>query len=116
MDNAKQLVWVGSSLEDLKAFPKDVQREIGFVLYRTQIGKHHHSIKPLKGFSGVMEIAISHDKDAYRTVYAIKLGMKVYVLHAFKKKSKTGIKTPKRDIEIIRQRLQWARQLAKEDK
>jgi phage-related protein len=93
-----------------------VQQEVGFVLYRAQIGQYHHNIKPLKGFSGVMEIVSSHDKDAYRTVYAIKLGKKIYVLHAFKKKSKTGIKTPKKEIDIIRQRLQWAKQLAKEDK
>jgi len=111
----KSITWMGSSLEDLKEFPRDVQREVGFALYRTQIGKHRHSVKPLKGFSGVMEIVSSYASDTYRTVYAIKLGKRIYVLHAFKKKSKKGIKTPKPEIEIIKQRLKRAKELAKEE-
>ncbi len=97
----------------MKKFPREVQREVGFALYRAQIGKHHQNIKPLKGFSGVMEISSSHDSNAYRTVYAVKLGETVYVLHAFKKKSKKGIKTPKRELDIIKKRLQRAKELSK---
>lgn len=113
--NYKSITWIGSSLEDLKKFPRDIQREVGFVLYRVQIGKHHHSVKPLKGLSGVMEIVSSYASDTYRTVYAIKLGKRIYVLHAFKKKSKKGIKTPKPEIAIIKQRLRSAKELAKEE-
>lgn len=112
----KSIIWLGSSLKDLKKFPRDVQRDVGFALYRAQIGKRHHGVKPIKTLDGVMEIVSSYATDTYRTVYAIKLGEKVYVLHAFKKKSKKGIKTPKSEITIIRQRLQRAKELAEEDK
>lgn len=59
----KSIIWLGSSLEDLKKFPRDVQRDVGFVLYRAQIGKHHHSVKPLKGLNGVMEIVSFYATD-----------------------------------------------------
>ena len=111
----KSVTWMGSSLEDLKTFPRDVQRDVGFALYRAQIGKQHHNVKPLKGLSGVMEIVSPYAKDTYRTVYTVKLGKRIYVLHAFQKKSKKGIKTPKHEIEIIKQRLRWAKELAKEE-
>ena len=78
-------------------------------------GEKHHKAKPLKGFDGVFEIVSSFQTDAYRAVYAIKLGNRIYVLHTFKKKSKKGIKTPKPDLEIIKQRLQEARMLVKEE-
>jgi phage-related protein len=62
--------------------------------------------KPLRGLgSGVFEIAMAYRTNAYRTVYAVRLGAAVWVIHAFQKKSKAGIKTPKQDIELIRQRL-----------
>jgi len=114
-DKYKSIRWMGSSLEDLKKFPRDVQRDVGFALYRVQIGKHHHSIKPLKGLDGVMEIVSPYATDTYRTVYAIKLGKRIYVLHAFKKKSKKAITTPKPDMEVIKQRLKRAKELAKEE-
>ena len=110
----KPVIWIASSLKDLKKFPEDVQDEIGYILYQVQIGESHRKIKPLKGFPGVMEIVSVYDKDTYRTVYAIKLGDEIYVLHAFKKKSKKGIRTPKEEIEVIRQRLKIAKEIAKE--
>ena len=93
-----------------------VKDEIGYALFIAQKGKKHHKSKPLKGFNGIFEIVSSYQKDAYRAVYTIKLGNKIYVLHAFKKKSKKGIKTPKRDIELIRKRLHKAQILAKEER
>jgi phage-related protein len=78
------------------------------------IGKKHHKTKPLKGFDGVMEIVSDYDKDTYRGVYAYKLGDDIYMLHAFKKKSRKGIKTPKDEIEIIKQRLKRTNEIAKE--
>lgn len=110
----RPVIWIGSSLKDLKKFPEDVQDEIGYILYQVQIGEHHGKIKPLKGFRGVMEIVSDYDKDTYRAVYAIKLGDEIYVLHAFKKKSKKGIRTPKEEIEVIKQRLKIAKEIAKD--
>ncbi len=110
----KPIIWIGSSLKDLKKFPKEVQREIGYALYRAQIGKKHHNTKPLKGFDGIMEIISDYDKDTYRGVYAYKLGDYIYMLHTFKKKSKKGIKTPKEEIKIIKQRIVRAKEIEKE--
>ena len=112
----KSVIWIGSSLEDLKDFPEAVQDEIGYALYQAQIGKLYHTAKPLKGIHGVIEIVSNFYKDTYRAVYAIKLGDRIYVLHAFKKKSKHGIKTPKQDIDVIQTRLKIAQALAKETK
>lgn len=110
----RKAVWVGSSLKDLKKFPEAVKDEVGFILYLAQIGEHHKNIKSLTGFrGGIMEIKSDYDKDTYRAVYAAKLGDEIYVLHAFKKKSKKRIKLPKEDIEVIRQRLIRAQELAK---
>ena len=115
----RQVIWIGSSLKDLKAFPEDVKDEIGYILYLVQNKEHHPNIKPLKGFSGgVMEIKTDYDKDTYRTVFASQLGNEIYVLHEFKKKSKRGIKTPKEELEVITQRLKRAQEIAtnKKDK
>jgi phage-related protein len=111
----KEVVWIGSSLEDLKKFPESVKDEVGFALHRAQEGKKHHRAKPLKGFNGVFEIVSSFQSDTYRAVYGIKIGKKLYVLHAFKKKSKSGIKTPKPDLDLIKRRLKEAQRLEKEE-
>ena len=88
-----------------------MQRDFGQALFTAQAGGVDPAAKPLKGFKGamVMEIVNSHRKDAYRTVYTVKLGDIVFVLHAFQKKSKTGIKTPKENIDLINQRLALVR-------
>lgn len=108
----KPIIWISSSLKDLRKFPNEVQREFGYALYRAQINKKHHKTKPLRGFDGVMEIVSDYDKDTYRGIYAYKLGEDIYVLHSFKKKSKRGIKTPKEEIEVIKQRLKIAKEIA----
>ena len=72
--------------------------------------------KPFKGLgSGVLEIALRYATDAYRVIVAIQLGNKIYVLHAFQKKSKQGIATPQQDIEVIRQRYRQAQEMAKDE-
>lgn len=109
----KPTVWVGTSLEDLKEFPNQVQREVGYALYQAQIGEKHHKTKPLKGFSGVMEIVSNYATDTYRAVYATKIGDAIYVLHTFQKKSKRGVRTPKKEIDLILRRLKMAQELAK---
>ena len=110
----RPVIWIGSSLKDLKKFPEHVQDEIGYILYQVQIGESHRKIKVLKGFTGVIEIVSDYDKDTYRAVYAIKLGHEIYVLHAFKKRSKKGIRTPKEETEVIKQRFKRAKEIAKE--
>ena len=98
---------MGSSREDLKSFPEQVRRDIGHALYAAQQGETDPAAKPMKGFGGanVMEIVDRHDTNAYRAVYTVKFAGRIYVLHAFQKKSKTGMETPQKDIELIRQRL-----------
>lgn len=113
-EREREIIWIGSSLEDLREFPDEVRREIGFALDRAQRVLKHRKAKPLKGFSGVFEIVSDYDKDTYRAVYAVKLGDEIYVLHCFQKKSTRGIKTPKKEIDLIRRRLKIAQDLAKE--
>ncbi|HET8656737.1 MAG TPA: type II toxin-antitoxin system RelE/ParE family toxin [Longimicrobiaceae bacterium] len=103
-------VWVGSSLEDLKAFPREVQRVMGFAIRTAQEGGKHPDAKPMKGFKGasVLEIVEDHDGDTYRAVYTVRFDDALYVLHAFQKKSKKGIATPKHELDRIRARLKEA--------
>ncbi len=98
---------MGSSREALRNFPEQVRRDIGQALYAAQQGDTDPAAKPLKGFGGarVMEIVDRHDKNAYRAVYTTQFAGRIYVLHAFQKRSKRGIATPKKEIELIRQRL-----------
>ena len=108
----KTIVWIGSSLNDLKEFPEDVHDIMGYALYLAQTGGKHQSAKPLKGFGGaeVLEITNDYDGDTYRAVYTVKSGDTVYVLHAFQKKSKKGIATPQQDIKLIQERLKRAQE------
>lgn len=110
MNEMKPLAWIGSSLKDLRAFPEDVKDVLGFALHIAQIGEKHEAAKPLAGFggSGVLEVIDDHDGDTYRAVYTVRFSTAVYVLHAFQKKAKRGIATPKSDIELIRKRLEVA--------
>jgi phage-related protein len=106
----KPAYWIASSKKDLRAFPRAVQREIGRALRIVQLGGKHESAKSLKRFkgAGVLEIVEDHDGNTYRAVYTVRFGDSVYVLHAFQKKSKKGIATPKHEIELIEARLRIA--------
>jgi phage-related protein len=107
----KPLFWVASSLNDLLAFPEKVQRKIGAALSVAQFGGKHPSAKPWKGAgSFVFEIVEDFRSDAYRAIYTVKFADAVYVLHAFQKKSPSGIRTPRRDVELVVQRLKQAQQ------
>ena len=110
MPDEKQIIWIGSSLKDLRAMSEDVQDIIGFALGRVQQNKPHPSIKPLKGLPGVQEIRANVDTDTYRAVYAVNLGDTIYMLHVFQKKSKRGGETPKPDMDVIRARLRQAQE------
>ena len=102
--------WVASSYKDFRAFPDPVQDAMGYALYQAQIGKKHPNAKPLKGFggAGVLEIVTDHVGDTFRAVYTVKFACAIYVLHAFQKKSKSGIKTPTEELELVKQRLKSA--------
>jgi phage-related protein len=108
-DPPRPLFWVGSSKRDYQEFPAQVQSNFGFELYLVQTGQHPPSAKPLKGLgSGVLELVSDFDGDTYRAVYAVRFRGAVYVLHAFKKKSRRGAKTPQTDINLIKRRLKTA--------
>lgn len=103
----KKTVWLGSTLDDLKEFPDEVRGHIGFALYQAQRGLTHEDAKPLKGFRvTVWEIVSQHHGNAYRAVYTVKIQDVIYILHMFQKKSKHGIATPKKEIDLIKKRLQ----------
>ncbi len=106
----KPVFWVGSAKADLCAFPEEVKDSIGFALFVAQQGGKHASVKPLRGFggAGVLEIVEDHDGDTYRAVYTVKFAGRVYVLHSFQKKSKSGIATPKAELNLIKARLKRA--------
>lgn len=108
----KPLIWIGSSKRDIRGFPEAVKEEVGFALYRAEMGAKHPSAKVLKGFggAGVVEIVEDDDGKTYRVVYTVKFSTAVYVLHAFQKKSTQGIKTAKHDLDLVRDRLEQARQ------
>jgi phage-related protein len=111
----KPVIWMGGSLKDLREFPAAVQDHMGYALYIAQRGGKHQDAKVLSGFggAGVVEVIKDHRGDTFRAVYTVKYLETVYVLHAFQKKSKSGRQTPRRDIELIQQRLREAEQIAR---
>ena len=108
----KSVRWVASSLDELKAFPRAVQRLVGQTLYAAQCGDEYPCVKALRGFGGrsVLEIVAPYEGDAFRAVYTIRFHDAIYVLHAFQKKSKKGSATPRFVIELIERRLAAAEQ------
>ncbi len=106
----KPLVWVGASLKDVRDFPEEVKDDVGFALYEAQRGLKPSTAKPLKGFGGasVLEIVSDYRTDTYRAVYTVQFGERVYVLHAFQKKSKKGIAMPQSEVELLKARLKQA--------
>jgi phage-related protein len=111
----KPVIWVGASLKQLREFPAPVQDHIGYALYVAQRGGKHQDAKVLSGFggAGVLEVIKDYRGDTFRAVYTLKYAGMIFVLHAFQKKSKSGRETPRRDIELIRQRLREAEQMAR---
>jgi phage-related protein len=112
----KPLYWVGSSKRDLLSLPEPVVDFFGYALYLAQDGKKHGQAKPLKGFgsAGVLEVVEDWNQSTYRAVYTVRFEGVVFVLHMFQKKSTRGAATPKADIDLIRERLKVAEQVAKE--
>jgi phage-related protein len=111
----KPVIWVGSSRRDFRAMPKGVRGRMGYALYVAQCGGKHRDAKPMQGFggAGVVEVVADHRGDTFRTVYTVRFAAAVFVLHVFQKKSKTGVATPKFEIELIKSRLREAERLAR---
>lgn len=111
----KELIWIGASKRNIIDFPDEVKDEIGFALHLAQLGQKAEIAKPFKisGETGVFEIVSNFNTDTYRAVYAVKIDERIYVLHTFKKKSNSGIKTPKHEVDLIKNRLMQAKELSK---
>jgi phage-related protein len=113
-DPLKPVIWVGTSLKDLREFPSPVQDYMGYALYVAQSGGKYQAAKVLRGFggAGALEVIKDYRGDTFRAVYTLKYEGRVFVLHAFQKKSKSGRQTPRREVELIQQRMREAEQLA----
>ena len=102
----RQISWIKAALRDFEDFPAQAQADMARALSIAARGGKADNAKPFKGVgSGVFEIALRHRGDAYRAIYAVQIGEALWVIHAFQKKSKSGIKTPKMEVELIRDRL-----------
>jgi phage-related protein len=103
----KPVFWISRTKEDLSSLHEDVRDAVGQALFEAQKGGKHSKTKALSGYgdASVLEIIVDHDGDTFRAVYTVKWPDCVYVVHVFQKKSKTGIKTPKADIDLIEERL-----------
>jgi phage-related protein len=116
LTSEKPLIWIGSSKKDLMGLPVGVRKFFGHALHFAQNGEQHDACKAMKGFgsAGVLEVVEDDADGTYRAVYTVKFKEAVFVLHCFQKKSKSGIATPKKDMEIVHARLKVAEALAKE--
>lgn len=105
----KPVLWVGSSLDDLRACPEEVQDVVGYALFLAQEGRQHPAAKRLKSdLRGIIEVVEDHQSGTCRAVYTARLANAIYVLHVFQKKATRGIATPQHELDLIRARLRWA--------
>jgi phage-related protein len=112
--DSRPISWLKGARKDFEDFPQGAQIEMARALTILAEGQMPDIAKPLTGLgSGVMELALKHRGDAFRVVYALQIDDDIWVVHAFQKKSKTGIKTPKQDIDLIRERLKRLREMLK---
>ena len=102
----RPISWIKAAQKDFDQFPEPVKIDALRALSIAAEGSKADSVKPLKGIeSGNMEFVLRHRGDAFRVVYAVQIGQEIWVLHAFQKKSKSGIKTPKPEIDLVQERL-----------
>ncbi len=105
-------MWLVDTIDALREFPAAARTKVGFGLYLAQIGMKHESAKPLHGFGApVWEVRAEDRSGTYRAVYVVHLRSAIYVLHAFQKKAKSGVTTPRLEVALIRQRLKLATEL-----
>lgn len=109
--NTRKINWVKATLKDYLEFPKEAQDRAAMALTYVAEGVTPDIAKPLTGLgSGVWELAIKSRGDAYRVIYALQLGEDIWIVHAFQKKSKKGIATPKHEIDLVRERIKRLRE------
>lgn len=112
MTDTRPISWISSAKKDFGKFPVDAQTEALRGLTIAAEGQKADNAKPLRGFTGgVMEIALRHRTDAYRVVYATQIGADLWVIHAFQKKSKSGISTPKPEIDLVKARIKRLKEI-----
>ncbi|MBB3388377.1 phage-related protein [Rhizobium sp. BK275] len=105
-DNGRTVSWIKAARKDFEDFPPGAQVEMARALTVVAAGGHPEIAKPLTGLgSGVLELALKHRGDAFRVVYVLQINTDIWVVHAFQKKSKSGITTPKAEIDLIRESL-----------
>src|SRR5450631_2581217 len=110
----RPISWIKAARKDFEEFPLGARQDMARALTIVAEGGHPDIAKPLTGLgSGVLELALKHRGDAFRVVYALQMGDDIWVVHAFQKKSKSGIKTPEREIDLIRDRLKRLREMLK---
>jgi len=107
MDEGRRLLyWEGSSKKEFDKFPVRVRKNMGVALYVAQLGGIPGAAKTWKGLGpGVYELVDDSHGNAFRAVYVVHIGQAVHVLHAFQKKSKSGIATPQCDVDVVVRRL-----------
>ena len=112
MRNTRPISWIKAARKDFEKFPEEVQNHMLRALTIAADGSKSDKAKPFKGVDGgVFEVSLQHRGDAFRVIYAIKIGSDIWVIHAFQKKSKVGIKTPQIEIDLIRERLKRLREV-----
>lgn len=110
--DTRPISWIKAARKEFEDFPEGARLEILWALTIAAEGGKADIAKPLKGLeSGILEIALPYRGDAYRVVYALQLDTDIWVIHAFQKKSKTGIKTPKEEIDLVRARLKRLKEM-----
>ena len=114
MRNTRNISWIRAARRDFESFPKDVQSDMLDALTVAAEGGKSEKAKPFKGVDGgVFEIAMRYRSDAFRSLYAVKIDVDIWVIHAFQKKSKSGIKTPQMEVDLIRDRLKRLKEALK---
>ncbi|MFA5924364.1 MAG: type II toxin-antitoxin system RelE/ParE family toxin [Methylococcaceae bacterium] len=112
IEKTRPISWIKAARKDFEGFPMPVQTEANRALTVAAEGRKADNVKPLKGFdSGIMEIVLRHRGDAFRVIYAVQIGEDLWVIHAFQKKSKEGIKTPKYEIDLVHERLKRLKEI-----
>jgi phage-related protein len=114
MRNTRNVSWIKAARKDFEDFPEDVQSDVFHALSVAAEGGKSDKAKPFKGVDGgVFEIALKHRGDAFRAIYVLKIDADIWVVHAFQKKSKSGIKTPQMEVDLIRERVKRLKEALK---
>lgn len=110
--NTRPVSWIKSALKEFEAFPDSVRAICLSALTIAAEGGKADIAKPMRDLgSGVFEIALQFRGDAFRVVYMVQLGDEIWVIHAFQKKSTRGIKTPKSEIDLVKDRLKRLKEM-----